>query len=77
MTPNDNVSNHSHSDASAQSPAKDRTPANTDTGVSRREFLGATAASLLMAGTLRGAGMPDSRNGFHIERSVALAKRFR
>jgi predicted aldo/keto reductase-like oxidoreductase len=50
MTPNDSDSNHSHIDASA-------------TGVSRREFLGVTAASLLMAGTLRGAAMPDSKNG--------------
>jgi aryl-alcohol dehydrogenase-like predicted oxidoreductase len=63
MAPNDNASNHSHSDASAHSPAKDGMLPNTDTGVSRREFLGVTAASLLMAGTLRGAAMPDSKNG--------------
>jgi aryl-alcohol dehydrogenase-like predicted oxidoreductase len=63
MAPNDNNSNQSHSDASAQSAAKDRTPVSTDAAVSRREFLGVTAASLLMAGTLRGAAMPDSKNG--------------
>ena len=38
-------------------------PANDDSAVSRREFLGMTAASLLMAGSLRGAAKPDTKNG--------------
>jgi aryl-alcohol dehydrogenase-like predicted oxidoreductase len=37
--------------------------ANTDPGVSRREFLGMTAASLLIAGSLNGAAKPDTKNG--------------
>jgi predicted aldo/keto reductase-like oxidoreductase len=38
-------------------------PANDDPAVSRREFLGMTAASLLIAGSLRGAAKPDTKNG--------------
>src|ERR1700730_2120877 len=38
-------------------------PANDDPAVSRREFLGMTAASLLIAGSLRGAAKPDAKNG--------------
>ena len=38
-------------------------PANEEPAVSRREFLGMTAASLLMAGSLRGAAKPDTKNG--------------
>src|SRR6202047_4305344 len=38
-------------------------PANDDPAVSRREFLGMTAASLLMAGSLRGDTKPDTKNG--------------
>ena len=38
-------------------------PANDDSAVSRREFLGMTAASLLIAGSLRGAAKPDTKNG--------------
>ena len=52
MTLNDNDSNHSGSDRSRQSPLRDSIPANQDTAFSRREFLGMTAASLIMAGTL-------------------------
>jgi len=37
--------------------------ANTDTGLNRREFLGITAASLLIAGSLNGAAKPDTKNG--------------
>jgi hypothetical protein len=37
--------------------------ANLDPGVSRREFLGMTAASLLIAGSLNGAAKPDTKNG--------------
>src|SRR6266849_9251165 len=46
---------------------QDAAPANHDPAVSRREFLGMTAASLLMAGSLSGAAKadtrPDTRNG--------------
>jgi predicted aldo/keto reductase-like oxidoreductase len=38
-------------------------PANDDPAVSRREFLGMTAASLLMAGSLRGNTKPDTKDG--------------
>src|ERR1700682_725532 len=38
-------------------------PANDDSALSRREFLGMTAASLLVAGSLRGAAKPDTKNG--------------
>ena len=37
--------------------------ANRDSGLSRREFLGVTAASLLFAGTLDGSTTSDRRNG--------------
>src|SRR5271168_4539015 len=63
MTPNNSDSNHSRIDSSEQSPATDRVLANLDPGVSRREFLGMTAASLLVAGSLNGAAKPDSKNG--------------
>ena len=51
-----------------RSPSQDTTlqnavPANDDPAVSRREFLGMTAASLLIAGSLRGAAKPDAKNG--------------
>jgi hypothetical protein len=42
---------------------QDAVPANDDPAVSRREFLGMTAASLLMAGSLRGDTKPDTKNG--------------
>src|SRR5260370_42362367 len=38
-------------------------PANDDPALSRREFLGMTAASLSMAGSLRGDTKPDTKNG--------------
>jgi len=63
MTPNDSDSNHSCIAPSEQSPATDRMLANQDAGVSRREFLGMTAASLLIAGRLCAAAKPDSKNG--------------
>src|SRR5437762_10386484 len=63
MTPNNSDSNQSRFDSSEQSPAKDRMLANQDPGVSRREFLGMTAASLLVAGSLSDATKPESRNG--------------
>src|SRR3989442_14094760 len=62
MTPNNSDSNQSRFDSSEQSPAKDRMLANQDPGVSRREFLGMTAASLLIAGRLSDAGKRDGNN---------------
>lgn len=50
MTPN-----HSDSNQSAL--------ANSDSSVNRREFIGMTAASLLVAGTLSGVEKPDNKNG--------------
>src|SRR6202158_1145959 len=44
-----------------QDTSQDTMPANHDPAVSRREFLGMTAASLLMAGSLGGAAKPDTR----------------
>jgi uncharacterized protein len=62
MTLNDNDDfNQSCSDRSDQSPLRDS--ANQDSGFSRREFLGMTAASLLMAGTLSGSAAADRKNG--------------
>src|SRR3989442_10604126 len=63
MTPNDSDSNQSRFESSEQSPAKDRMLANQDPGVSRREFLGMTAASLLIAGRLSAARKRDGKNG--------------
>src|SRR6202158_2908953 len=42
--------------------SQDTMPANHDPAVSRREFLGMTAASLLMAGSLSGAAKPDTKS---------------
>ena len=63
MTSNNSDSSQSRFDCSERSPANDRMLANQDPGVSRREFLGMTAASLLIAGRLSGAAKPDSKNG--------------
>jgi aryl-alcohol dehydrogenase-like predicted oxidoreductase len=73
MTSNDSNSNHSRINSSEQSTATDSVlanldpahhdPANHDPGVSRREFVGMTAASLLMAGTLSGSTVTDRKNG--------------
>ena len=63
MTPNDSDLNPSRIDSSEQSSATDRMLSNQDSGVSRREFLGMTAASLLVAGKLNAAAKPDSKNG--------------
>jgi len=62
MIPNDSHSNRSHIDPSEQSPATDRMLSNEDSGVSRREFLGMTAGSLLVAGRLSAAAKPESIN---------------
>src|SRR5712671_855330 len=45
-----------------QSPLPDTMAADHDPAVSRREFLGMTAASLLMAGSLSGATKPDTKS---------------
>jgi hypothetical protein len=50
MTPNDSDSNQSRIDSSEQSSATDRMLSNQDSGVSRREFLGMTTASLISSG---------------------------
>src|SRR5208337_382918 len=63
MTPNNSDSNHSRIDSSEQSPSPDGMFANRDSGVSRREFLGMTAATLLMAGNLSGSTKPETKNG--------------
>src|SRR5438067_5512472 len=63
MTPNNSDSNQPRFDSFEQSPPKDRMLANQDPGVSRREFLGMTAASLLIAGRLSDAGKRDGKNG--------------
>src|SRR2546427_2671497 len=62
MTPNNSDSNQPRFDSFEQSPPKDRMIASQD-GVNRREFLGMTAASLLIAGRLSDAAKPDSKNG--------------
>src|SRR5712672_11081 len=62
MTPSNSHSNPSF-DSSEQSPAKDRTVANPDPGVNRRDFLGMTATSLILAGGLAGAAKPESKSG--------------
>jgi hypothetical protein len=52
--------------------------AESDFGVSRREFLGMTAASLLMASNVSQAAKPDSKNGMpyrtlgHTDERVSL-----
>src|SRR6202790_1870430 len=63
MTPNNSDLNRSRSHRSDRSPFEDTMPTNHDPAVSRREFLGMTAASLLMAGSLGGAAKPDRKNG--------------
>jgi predicted aldo/keto reductase-like oxidoreductase len=50
-------------DYSNESPLTDGIPANQDPGFSRREFLGMTAVSLVMAGTLSGSAAEDHKNG--------------
>jgi len=62
MTLNEYDSNQSCSDRS-KSPVPEKVLANQDPGFSRREFLGMTAASLLMAGTLSGSAAADRKNG--------------
>jgi predicted aldo/keto reductase-like oxidoreductase len=63
MTPNGKDSNHCHINVSEQLPETDRRLANTDQGMSRREFVSMTTASLLMTRNLNGATKPDINNG--------------
>src|SRR6266852_2114039 len=63
MTSNDSDSNQSHFDSSERSPANGKMPAYCETTVSRREFIGITAGSLLMGGMLGAAGKPEGKNG--------------
>ena len=62
MTLNEYDSNQSCSDRS-KSTVREKVLANQEPGFSRREFLGMTAASLLMAGTLSGSTAADRKNG--------------
>src|SRR6202521_4722206 len=61
MTLNNSDSTQPRSDRSDRSPLQDTMFANHDPAVSRREFIGMTAASLLMAGSLSGAAKPDTK----------------
>jgi aryl-alcohol dehydrogenase-like predicted oxidoreductase len=63
MTSDPSDSNQAHFDASEWSPAKDGMPGNHHSSVNRREFLGITAASLLMAGGLSVTAKADNKNG--------------
>ncbi len=63
MTLANNDSHQSCGNYSDRSPSPDEMLANRDPGVSRREFLGMTAATLLMAGRLSGSTKADSKNG--------------
>src|SRR5271156_773153 len=63
MIPNASSSSQSPIDSSEQWSATGSMLSNDDSGVSRREFLGITAASLLVAGRLGAAAKPDSKNG--------------
>ncbi len=62
MTLNEYDSNQSCWDRS-KSTVREKVLANQDSGFSRREFLGMTAASFLMAGTLSGSPAADRKNG--------------
>jgi diketogulonate reductase-like aldo/keto reductase len=63
MTLENNDPHQSCCDYSDRLPSPDGMLANRDSGVSRREFLGMTAATLLIAGRLSGSTKPDSKNG--------------
>jgi len=63
VTLENNDSHQSRCDYSDQSPSSDGVFANRDSDVSRREFLGMTAATLLMAGNLTGSTKPETKNG--------------
>src|SRR5579864_2337010 len=61
MSLNDNDSTESRSNRSDESSL--RYSENPSSGLSRREFVGMAAASLLMAGTLSGSAESDRKNG--------------
>lgn len=61
MTLNDNDPSQLSSDCSDHSPLRDS--ANQDSGLSRREFVGMAAASLLMARSLSGSAAAEAKNG--------------
>jgi aryl-alcohol dehydrogenase-like predicted oxidoreductase len=63
MTSYNSDSNHFRIDSFEQSTSIDRMLSNQHSSVSRREFLGITAGSLLLAGRLSAAAKPDSMNG--------------
>jgi len=63
MSLENNDPHQSSCDYSDRSPAPVGMLADRDSSVSRREFLGMTAATLLMAGRLDGSRKPDSKNG--------------
>ena len=66
MIPNESDSPQYSSDRCDQSPLQNRMLENGDPSLSRREFLGeflgTTAASFLIAGTLSAAAKPNSKN---------------
>jgi uncharacterized protein len=63
MTINDNDPNQSRSDRRNRSRLRSRILPDQDSAFSRREFLGMTAASLLMAGGLSAAAKSDRNSG--------------
>jgi predicted aldo/keto reductase-like oxidoreductase len=63
MTLEINDLHQSRCDNSDRSQSPDGMPTNRDAGVSRRQFLGMTAATLLMAGRLSGSTKADTKNG--------------
>src|SRR5580704_5742157 len=63
MTLNDGDLNHSCDDYSDRASSQGGAVSNRDSGVSRREFLGMTAAALLMAGGLSESAKADTKNG--------------
>jgi predicted aldo/keto reductase-like oxidoreductase len=63
MTLNDGELNHSYDDYSDRASSQGGAVSNRDSGVSRREFLGMTAAALVMAGGLSEPIKADTKNG--------------
>ena len=60
MSVDDSDGQQSRFGRSNQSPLQERRPANQDSSVNRREFIGMTAASLLVAGKLSGDTKPTN-----------------
>jgi aryl-alcohol dehydrogenase-like predicted oxidoreductase len=63
MTLNESELKQSGGDYSDCASSRGGARSDRDSGVSRREFLGMTAAALLMAGSLSGSTKPDLKNG--------------